>query len=103
MSDILERLKQETTLPVVLDFPDDFDPVRQGSLQVMDAAAGDYKVIWDRDDRDLVDEARATFERLKKKGYIAYKVEGDGSKGEIIHEFDPDAEKLIMSPPLMGG
>jgi hypothetical protein len=27
----------------------------------------------------------------------------DGSKGEIVRKFDPDIERLIMTPPMAGG
>lgn len=74
-----------------------------GEMAVMDRT-GDTKVIWDATRQEEVDAAKETFKRLQKKGYIAYKVEGaQGEKGEIIREFDPSAEKLIMAPPLVGG
>lgn len=64
---------------------------------------GDTKVIWDKGNQDEVDAARSTFSDLKKKGYMAYSVKEDGDKKKIIHEFDPSAEKLILTPPLRGG
>jgi hypothetical protein len=50
-----------------------------------------------------VDAAKALFDSLKKKRYFAYTVKGDGGKGRVIHEFDPDAEKIIMALPMRGG
>lgn len=73
-----------------------------GELCVMDQT-GDTKTIWDKSNPDEVEVARATFQKLKKKGYVAYSVKKDGEKGAVVSEFDPDAEKLIMSPPLAGG
>ena len=64
---------------------------------------GDTKVVWDYKDDDSVAAAKATFDALKKKGHIAYSVKKDGSAGEVIREFDPKAEKIIMSPPMVGG
>lgn len=65
---------------------------------------GDSKLIWDKDNPDEVENARRTFDELKKKGFIAYKVEGrKGEKGEVLRAFDPDAERLIMAPPMVGG
>lgn len=72
-------------------------------MAIMDRS-GDSKLIWDKDNADEVENAKRTFDDLKKKGFIAYKVEGEqGDKGEIIKKFDPTAERLIMAPPLVGG
>lgn len=79
-------------------------PVRihTGELCAIDQT-GDTKTIWDKNNPDEVEAAKATFDRLKGKGYLAYKVSKDGSKGEVIRDFDPDAEKIILSPPMQGG
>jgi hypothetical protein len=71
-------------------------------MAVMDRT-GDTKTIWDADNADEVEVARETFNKLKRKGYLAYRVKENGKKGEIITEFDPSAQKLIMSPPMAGG
>ena len=65
---------------------------------------GDQKVMWDSSVPDEVDAARATFDSLKKKGYLAYRAEGKkGEKGEQIRTFDPDAERIILVKPHQGG
>jgi hypothetical protein len=66
---------------------------------------GDKKTIWDRNRPDEVEAARREFDFLKgQKRYVAYRVEGkEGTKGEILREFDPGAERIIFSPPLVGG
>jgi hypothetical protein len=64
---------------------------------------GDTKVIWDPHNPDEVAAAKQQFDTLKKKGFIAYTVTKKGDKGDIIREFDPDAEKIILSPPVTGG
>jgi hypothetical protein len=71
-------------------------------LAVMDRT-GDTKLIYDPGNADEVDAARTTFRNLKKKGFIAYKVSGNGDKGEILTEFDATAGKIIMAPPMVGG
>ena len=71
-------------------------------MRVIDMT-GDAKVIWDRTNQDEVDAARETFNRLKKKGHMAYSVRKDGEKGLLIHEFDPDSEKIILAPRMVGG
>jgi hypothetical protein len=76
--------------------------VEQSVLHVMDAT-GDTKVMWSADNPDEVEAAKATFDRLKKKGYLAYSVNDDGSKNEVIRNFDKTAGRIIMAPQLVGG
>ena len=71
-------------------------------LCVMDHT-GDTKIIWDRSDPASVENAKETFEKFKKKGYLAYSVKKDGEKGSVVREFDIDAERLIFIPPIVGG
>ena len=73
-----------------------------GQLQIMDTT-GDTKLIWNASNQAEVDAAKDMFKSLKKKKYIAYSVGDDGKKDEIIHEFDPNLEKIIMIPPIVGG
>lgn len=73
-----------------------------GTLHVMDRT-GDTKVIWSADNPDEVENARATFDRLKSKGFLAYSVRSDGEKGEVMRKFDKRAERIVMSPQLVGG
>lgn len=76
--------------------------VHTGSLTVLDGS-GDSRFMWSKDNPDEVKAAKSTFKKLKDKGYLAYKVKGDGTKGEVLREFDPEAEKIIMAPQLVGG
>lgn len=64
---------------------------------------GDTKTIWDPNRPEEVDNARTTFENLRKKGYRAYRVNAQGDKGEPMDNFDTAAGKVIMVPPLQGG
>ena len=74
-----------------------------GELAVM-GRQGDTKIIWDKHRPEEVENARRTFDEIRKKGYLAYAVRGrEGEKGSQIHEFDPEAERLIMAPPMRGG
>jgi len=74
----------------------------QSVLIVLDET-GDTKIVWDAEKADEVENARDSFNKLRKRGYAAFAVKRDGSKGAVINEFDPDAEKIILSPPLAGG
>lgn len=80
------------------------DDVPEGKhvLAILDKT-GDTKIIWDPDDENEVANARRTFEDLKAKGFSAYSVNRRGNKDAVVNEFDPDAEKLILTPALVGG
>ena len=71
-------------------------------MAIMDLT-GDTKVIWDMSRKKEVKHAEQTFNKLKKKGYLAYSVKKNGDKGEVLHTFDPKAEKIIMAPRVVGG
>jgi hypothetical protein len=71
-------------------------------MAVMDET-GDTKLIWDVDNEDEVSNAKRTFNDLKKKGYVAFKVNKKGDRGSVMDEFDADAEKIIMAPQMQGG
>lgn len=71
-------------------------------MSILDAT-GDTKLIWSPSNPDEVENARRTFNDLKAKGYLAYSVSADGSKGSVLTAFDPNAEKIILSPPVRGG
>jgi hypothetical protein len=75
-------------------------------MRILDLS-GDTKIIWDADRKDEVDNARESFDRLTKKGkpgYLAFEVKkGKPGRGRRITEFDPEAERLILSPPIVGG
>lgn len=69
----------------------------------IEITAGDTNLMWDANNPDEVSAMKATFDKLKKKGYLAFSVRAKGEKGEQIKEFDPKAAKLIMAPPMQGG
>lgn len=73
-----------------------------GTMRVIDHT-GDTKIIWDSEKKAEVDAARKTFDELRAKRYNAYAVKKNGEQGEIIEKFDPDAEKIILAPPMSGG
>ena len=71
-------------------------------LTIMDRT-GDTKIIWDSGKPDEVAAAKKSYDDLKKKGYMAYAVKKNGEKGELIHDFDEEAEKIILAPRMVGG
>jgi len=65
---------------------------------------GDTKIMWSKDNEDEIEVARATFKKMKDKGYTAFRVTGkNGEPGEQMREFDPDAERIIFTKPQAGG
>lgn len=65
---------------------------------------GHAEFRWDKKDKADVDAARKHFIELKSKGYQSFRIDPKtGDKGEILKEFDENAEKIIMVPPLQGG
>lgn len=74
-----------------------------GELRVMDAKEGDLKLIWDSENEDEVELAEKQFDAAKKKNFLAFRGKKDGSKGKLMEKFDPDAERIVMTPPVAGG
>lgn len=77
-------------------------PSSTGVIEVMDLT-GDSKVFWNKDNPVEVASARAAYDASKAKGYVAYELNSDGSTGEVIHEFRPGAERIVMRPQFAGG
>lgn len=65
---------------------------------------GDTRLIWDPNVPHEVENARRTFDLLvNEKRMAAYAVTRKGEKGTVVNRFDPEAEKLIFAPRLVGG
>jgi hypothetical protein len=64
---------------------------------------GDTRVLWDPTNADEISAAKAMFDSLKKKGYLAYSVKKNGEQGEVVRSFDATEGKIIMTPQLVGG
>jgi hypothetical protein len=66
-----------------------------GVMRVLDES-GDSRIVWDRRDKNQVKEAFAKFKDFIVKGYRAYVVRSDGSKGSRLDEFDPLLEEIMV-------
>lgn len=65
---------------------------------------GDTKHMWDKNNPDEVVAARVLFDTLVgEKRMQAYSVKRNGEPGQRIREFDPEAEKIIFQPAMVGG
>jgi hypothetical protein len=72
------------------------------SLCVLDSS-GDSRIQWDQSNPEEVAKAQLRFDELKKLGYLAYKVNKRGDKGEVIDKFDPSAERIVLHAAMVGG
>ena len=75
----------------------------EGLVMVILDQTGDTKHIWDRNSEAEVEEARSLFDRMTKRGMVAWSVTRKGDKDQRITAFDPQAEKIIFAPALQGG
>jgi len=80
--------------------PNTMEVVR--SMCVLDET-GDSRIQWDPSNPEEVAKAQLRFEELTKKGYLAYKVNKKGDRGEVILAFDPSAERIILHSAMVGG
>lgn len=78
------------------------EPEETGSLCVLDES-GDSRMQWTKSDPQQVAAAKARFDELKSKGYLAYKVDKSGQRGEVIDRFDAKAERIILHSRMIGG
>jgi transketolase N-terminal domain/subunit len=72
-----------------------------GVMHILDGT-GDTKIQWSKDNTEEVENARATFDRLRSQGYAAYSVKGK-KKNEVLSAFDPEVESMILAPAMVGG
>lgn len=101
MTAVLDRPLTTEGLPAF--DPDVATPESHGTVSLMDET-GDTRTMWDRTKPEEVAAARQQFAKLKGDGYLAYSVKGKkGKAGVVLHEFDPDAERIIYTKPMAGG
>ena len=70
-------------------------------LRILDQN-GDTALEWDVADDLSVEEVREKFDELVSAGHLAYRIDSPTS-GEVIRNFDPTAEEIIVTAPLVGG
>lgn len=78
------------------------ETIELSTLCVLDET-GDTRMQWDRTNHVEVAKAEARFKELRAKGYLAYKVNKKGDRGEVIDAFDPSAERIILHAQMIGG
>jgi metallophosphoesterase superfamily enzyme len=73
-----------------------------GVMVILDRS-GDTRHTWDRNNAGEVEAMGEIFDTMIDKGYQAWSVTRKGNKDQRITEFDPQAEKVIFAPALVGG
>lgn len=63
---------------------------------------GDMKISWNSRNETEITAAKETFEKRIREGWSAFR-EKMGIKGDKIKIFDPDAERIVLVPPICGG
>lgn len=66
------------------------------------AKIGDMKVSWNSENEKEVSAAKEIFDKRIKESWSAFREKG-GFKGDKIRTFDPEAERIILVPPICGG
>lgn len=70
-------------------------------LRIQDKT-GDTEMTWNPNDSASVKAAAEIFKALLDKGHMAYKTDSKGG-GEVVRTFDPTAEEIVVTVPLVGG
>lgn len=74
-----------------------------GEMRIL-SSEGDSKIVWDVKKSAEIEAAETQFDMLVgEKNYQAYYVGKTGKKSGKMKKFDPDAEKMILVPPIVGG
>lgn len=72
------------------------------TMSILDST-GDTRVEWNPNNAAEVEIARKSFDQAKKKKMLIYKTRADGSRGELLRNFDPQAERIVCTPQTVGG
>ena len=67
------------------------------------ARIGDVKISWNSSNREEVKTAKETFDKKISENWTAFRESKMGTKGDKIKIFDPDAERIVLVPPISGG
>lgn len=76
--------------------------VLQDKKHVIKAGAADLEdVTWDPEDAMSTKEAKRVFDSVIAQGYMGYEPSGTG--GEVVRDFNPQAEELVIRRQTAGG
>ena len=72
-------------------------PPGTGLMRIL-SQNGDDRIVWSRRVAAEVREAYDKFRELIQKGYKAYAILSDGTRGHELHDFDPFVEECLLVP-----
>ena len=64
---------------------------------------GDTTVSWETTNQEQVAAAQQQFEALVKQGFTAYAFKNAGEAGEVTKTFNPEVERILVMPQVVGG
>jgi hypothetical protein len=74
----------------------------KGIIKVLDSN-GHTTVEWNESEEQIA-TAKEVFDNQVAAGYMAFVIDQrDKSKGRLLTEFDPEAEEILITPPIYGG
>ncbi len=59
-------------------------------------------ITWYLNDPDSIKAVQEQFDSIIAEGYMAFRVDSPET-GELIRDFDPTAQEIIISAPMVGG
>ena len=74
----------------------------KGQMREM-GPSGDERIEWDTEVQETVDQAAARFAELLLNGHVGFATAMDGHTDRRLEEFDPTAERIVMTMPMAGG
>ena len=74
---------------------------RSSTVMSGDTVEGELRLTWRDGDSEEIALAEKTFKEYIKKGWLAIS-EGSGKKKQIF-TFNPDLEKIVLAPLMIGG
>jgi len=93
----LSHLKKEEAMAATAE------PISALNILCILDSSGDSRIQWNQSNPEEVAKAQLRFDELRKQGYLAYKVNKKGDKGEVIDVFDPSAERILLHSAMIGG
>lgn len=75
-----------------------------GKIRMLNSR-GDVATAWAPTDTEATAAAKELFDEKVGGGYLAYTttIEEGTRKGDVIKEFDPLADTIVLTPPMIGG
>lgn len=72
-------------------------------LRILDAS-GDTAIDFTRDDEAVLDQVRAVFDDLvHREKRLAFARRDNRGDAVLVRDFDPAAQEIVITRPLMGG